>query len=98
MQSVYRLTNAKFVPVAVDARFVALVEGDVDAANVFSTDPQLASGDYRVLEDTRTALRLTSTSPLVIDEERLKSLGGEKFMSVVNAVNREADASPRSSS
>ena len=52
LQSVYRLTNAKFVPIAIDARFVALDEGDVDAANVFSTDPQLASGDYRVLEDT----------------------------------------------
>ena len=92
LQSVYRLTNAKFVPIAIDARFVALDEGDVDAANVFSTDPQLASGDYRVLEDTE-GLFANQHVALVVNEERLKSVGGEKYMSVVNAVNRELSQS-----
>jgi osmoprotectant transport system substrate-binding protein len=92
LQSVYRLTNAKFVPIAIDARFVALDEGDVDAANVFSTDPQLASGDYRVLEDTE-GLFANQHVALVVKEERLKSVGGEKYMSVVNAVNRELSQS-----
>jgi osmoprotectant transport system substrate-binding protein len=92
LQSVYRLTNAKFVPIAIDARFVALDEGDVDAANVFSTDPQLASGDYQVLEDTE-GLFGNQHVALVVNEERLKSVGGEKYMSVVNAVNRELSQS-----
>lgn len=92
LQSVYRLTNAKFVPVAIDARFVALSEGDVEAANVFSTDPQLASGDYRVLEDPE-GLFAHQHVALVVNEERLKSVGGEKYMSVVNAVNRELSQS-----
>ena len=92
LQSVYRLTNAKFVPIAIDARFVALDEGDVDAANVFSTDPQLASGDYQVLEDTE-GLFANQHVALVVNEERLKSVGGEKYMSVVNAVNRELSQS-----
>ena len=92
LQSVYRLTNAKFVPIAIDARFVALDEGDVDAANVFSTDPQLASGDYQILEDTEE-LFTNQHVALLVNEERLKSVGGEKYMSVVNAVNRELSQS-----
>jgi osmoprotectant transport system substrate-binding protein len=88
MQSVYRLTNAKFVPVAVDARFVALEEGDVDAANVFSTDPQLAGDNFRVLEDTKRLFGYQH-AVLLVNEKMLNSLGGDKFMSVVNAVNKE---------
>ena len=88
MQSVYRLTNATFVPVAVDARFVALEEGDVDASNVFSTDPQLASDNFRVLEDTKRLFGYQH-AVLLVNEKMLNSLGGDKFMSVVNAVNKE---------
>jgi osmoprotectant transport system substrate-binding protein len=92
MQSVYRLTNAQFVPIAVDARFVALFEGDVDAGNVFSTDPQLASGDYRVLEDTQRLFGYQHVA-LVIGEEKLESLGGDKFMRVINTVNEQLSQS-----
>lgn len=88
LQAVYRLTNAKFVPIAADARFVALDEGDVDASNVFSTDPQLATGDYRVLEDTQRLFGYQHVA-LLVNEKMLNSLGGEKFMNVVNAVNRQ---------
>lgn len=92
MQSVYRLTNAKFVPIAADARFVALDEGDVEASNVFSTDPQLASGDYQILEDTE-GLFGTQHVALLVNEKMLNSLGGDKFMSVVNAVNKQLSQS-----
>lgn len=88
LQSVYRLTNAKFVPIAADARWVALDEGDVDASNVFSTDPQLASDDYRVLEDTQRLFGYQHAA-LLVNEKMLNSLGGDKFMNVVNAVNKE---------
>jgi osmoprotectant transport system substrate-binding protein len=88
LQSVYRLTNAKFVPIAADARWVALDEGDVDASNVFSTDPQLASDNYRVLEDTQRLFGYQHAA-LLVNEKMLNSLGGDKFMSVVNAVNKE---------
>ena len=75
----YRLTNAKFVPIAADARFVALDEGDVDASNVFSTDPQLASDDYRVLEDTQRLFGYQHVA-LLVNEKMLNSLGGDKYM------------------
>ena len=88
LQAQYRLTNGKFVPVAVDARFVPLDEGDVDVSNVFSTDPQLASGNYVVLEDTKRLFGFQHVV-LLVNEQMLNSLGGDKFMNVVNRVNRE---------
>ena len=88
LQSVYRLTNAQFVPVAVDARWVALDEGDVQAANVFSTDPQSADDSYVVLADTQLLFGFQHVV-LLITEQMLNSLGGEKFLRVVNAVNKE---------
>src|SRR5215211_5813574 len=44
MQKVYGLTNAKFKQLALGIQYQALDSGDVDSANVFSTDAQLASG------------------------------------------------------
>jgi osmoprotectant transport system substrate-binding protein len=88
MQSVYRLTNAKFVPVAISARYVALFEGDVDVANVFSTDPQLAGGDYRLLEDPERLFGCQHVA-LVIDEDKLATLGGDKFMDIIDSVNEQ---------
>jgi osmoprotectant transport system substrate-binding protein len=88
MQSVYRLTNAEFVPVAFSARYVALFEGDVDVANVFSTDPQLAGGDYRLLEDPERLFGYQHVA-LVIDEDKLATLGGDKFMDIINSVNEQ---------
>lgn len=88
MQSVYRLTNGKFVPVDISARYVALFEGDVDVANVFSTDPQLAGGDYRLLEDPERIFGYQHVA-LVIDEDKLATLGGDKFMDIINSVNEQ---------
>lgn len=88
MQEVYRLTNGEFVPVAIGARFVALFEGDVDVANVFSTDPQLADGDFRLLEDPERLFGYQHVA-LVIGEDKLDTLGGDKFMDIINSVNRQ---------
>jgi glycine betaine/choline ABC-type transport system substrate-binding protein len=90
LQSVYRLTNATFVPIAIDARWVALFEGDVDVANVFSTDPQLATGDFRILEDTQRLFGYQHVA-LVIGEEKLATLGGDRFMGIINSINRQLD-------
>lgn len=87
MQKEYGLTNGKFVPIAIDARFVALDQGDVDVANVFSTDPQLAGGDYRVLKDTKRVFGYQHVA-LVIDQNTLDRLGGDRFMRIVDEVNR----------
>ncbi len=88
MQSTYGLTNGVFTPVDLEATYNALFEGDVDVANAFSTDAQLESGDYRVLEDPERLFGYQHVA-LVIDDDTLESLGEEQFMSVIEDVNKE---------
>ena len=86
LQEVYGLTNAEFKPIAIGAQYRALDAADVEAANVFTTDGQLASGDYKLLEDPKRLFGFQHVA-LVIDEDKLERLGDERFMRIVNAVN-----------
>lgn len=86
MQEVYGLTNAKFVQLAQGITYQALDDGSVDTINVFSTDAQLASGKYRVLEDPEGVFGYQHVA-LVIDQDKLDELGGDDFMSIINEVN-----------
>ena len=92
LQEVYGLTNAEFKPVAIGAQYRALDAGDVDAANVFTTDGRLATGDYKLLEDPKHLFGFQHVA-LVIDEDKLERLGGERFMGIINAVNRRLTTS-----
>jgi osmoprotectant transport system substrate-binding protein len=87
MQRVYGLTNARFTPLAIGSQYTALDKGDVDVANVFSTDGQLSSGDYKVLQDPERLFGYQHVA-LVIDKDKLDRLGGERFMRVINTVNQ----------
>jgi osmoprotectant transport system substrate-binding protein len=86
MQRVYGLTNARFRPLAIGSQYNALDEGDVDVANVFSTDGQLATGDYKVLEDPKRLFGYQHVA-LVIDKDKLDRLGGTRFMRIIDNVN-----------
>jgi osmoprotectant transport system substrate-binding protein len=92
LQEVYALNNAEFKPIAIGAQYRALDEGEVEAANVFTTDGQLATGDYKVLQDPKRLFGFQHVA-LVIDEDKLERLGGERFMRVINAVNRRLTTS-----
>jgi osmoprotectant transport system substrate-binding protein len=87
LQQVYGLTNATFAPVTLGAQYTALDEGDVDAANVFTTDPQLQGGAYTVLEDPKKLFG-SQNAVMVVDADKLERVGAEQFMRVVDAVNR----------
>ena len=87
MQRVYGLTNARLEALAIGAQYTALDEGEVDAANVFSTDGQLSTGDYKVLLDPERLFGYQHVA-LVIDKDKLDRLGGDRFMRVINNVNR----------
>jgi osmoprotectant transport system substrate-binding protein len=87
LQKVYGLTNAVFKPIALGAQYRALDEGDVDTADVFTTDPTLENGDYAVLEDPERLFG-SQHAGLVIDEDKLDRVGREKFLGIVNDVNR----------
>jgi osmoprotectant transport system substrate-binding protein len=86
MREVYGLDNAEFEEIPIGEQYRALDRNEIDAANVFTTDGQLASGSYKVLEDTERVFGFQHVA-LVIDEDKLQELGGSKFMRIINNVN-----------
>jgi glycine betaine/choline ABC-type transport system substrate-binding protein len=86
LQEVYALTNADFKPIALGAQYTALDEGDVDAANVFTTDAELADGDYELLEDPEKLFG-SQNAVMVVDDGKLERIGRQNFLRVVDEVN-----------
>jgi osmoprotectant transport system substrate-binding protein len=88
MASVYGVKdNVKFKQLALGLQYPSLDKGDVDTANVFSTDAQLASGKYTVLEDPKGVFGFQNVY-FVINKDKLDALGGDEFMGVINSVNK----------
>jgi osmoprotectant transport system substrate-binding protein len=86
MEQVYGIKNAKFKQLALGLQYPSLDKGDVDSANVFSTDAQLASGKYTVLEDPKGVFGFQNVY-FVINKDKFDALGGQEFMDVINSVN-----------
>ena len=86
MEQVYGIKNAKFKQLALGLQYPSLDKGDVDSANVFSTDAQLASGKYTVLEDPKGVFGFQNVY-FVINKDKYDALGGQEFMDVINSVN-----------
>jgi osmoprotectant transport system substrate-binding protein len=87
MKKVYGIDNAKFRQLALGVQYQALDTGKIDAANIFTTDAQLASGKYTVLKDPKGVFGFQNVS-FVIDTNKLAQLGGDQFMGVINSVNK----------
>ena len=87
MQQVYGIDNAKFRQLALGLQYQALDKGNIDTANVFSTDAQLASGKYKVLADPKGVFGFQNVY-FVINKDKLDKLGGQQFMDVINSVNK----------
>ena len=86
MEQVYGINNAKFTQLALGLQYKALDRGDVDTANVFSTDAQLASGKYTVLKDPKGVFGFQNIL-FVINKDKYEALGGTAFMDIINKVN-----------
>ena len=86
MEQVYGIHDAKFKQLELGLQYKALDRGDVDTANVFSTDAQLASGKYTVLKDPKGVFGFQNVL-FVINKPKYEALGGPKFMAVVDKVN-----------
>jgi osmoprotectant transport system substrate-binding protein len=86
MEQVYGINNAKFTQLALGLQYKALDRGDVDTANVFSTDAQLASGKYVVLKDPKGVFGFQNIL-FVINKDKYDALGGTAFMDIINKVN-----------
>jgi osmoprotectant transport system substrate-binding protein len=87
MRSEYGLTNAKFKQLALGIQYQALDSGDVDSANVFSTDAQLASGKYTVLEDPKGVFGYQHVA-MVMNTDKYEALGGPEFFKVIDDVSK----------
>jgi osmoprotectant transport system substrate-binding protein len=86
MEDVYGIHNAKFVQLAQGLTYRALDKGNVDTINVFSTDPQLASGKYKILSDPKGVFGYQNVM-FVINKPKYQALGGAQFMDIINKVN-----------
>jgi osmoprotectant transport system substrate-binding protein len=86
MKSVYGVKNFTFKSLALGVQYQALDSGAVDAIDVFTTDPQLASGKYTVLSDPKNIFGYQNIA-LVINKAKLAQLGGSQFMDIINKVN-----------
>jgi osmoprotectant transport system substrate-binding protein len=86
MRSEYGLNNAQFKQLALGIQYQALDSGDVDSANVFSTDAQLASGKYTVLEDPKGVFGYQHVA-MVINSDKFEALGGQEFFDVIDEVS-----------
>jgi osmoprotectant transport system substrate-binding protein len=87
MEEVYGIRGTQFRPFAIGAQYRALDAGQIDAANVFSTDGELATGDYKLLDDPERIFGVQHVA-LVIDRDKLDRLGGDRFMRIIDAVNQ----------
>jgi osmoprotectant transport system substrate-binding protein len=87
LEEVYDLGNAKFRAVTLGEQYAALDDGQADAVNAFTTDPQLQSGDYEVLDDPELLFG-SQNAVMTVDADKLERIGRERFLQVVNAVNR----------
>ena len=81
----YGLTKLKFKPLAIGSNYDALDRGSVQAADVFTTDGQLATGNYVVLEDPKAIFGFQNVAP-VVSQKVLDAQGGE-FEETLNAVS-----------
>jgi osmoprotectant transport system substrate-binding protein len=86
IQKVYGVNNFTFKSLALGLQYQALDSGAVNAADVFTTDPQLASGKYVVLTDPKHIFGFQNIA-LVINTKKLNELGGQQFMTIINQVN-----------
>lgn len=86
LQELYGLDNAEFKAVTLGEQYTALDNGEADAVNAFSTDPQLEGGTYNVLEDPKLLFG-SQNVVMTVDSDKLERVGKEKFLQVVDAVN-----------
>ncbi len=88
LQEVYGLDNATFAPVEVGQQYAALDSGEADAVDAFTTDPQLETGSYKLLDDPELLFG-SQNVVMVVGEDKLDSIDADAFMNVVDTVNSQ---------
>jgi len=84
MKKVYGVNNFSFKSLALGLQYQALDSGAVQAIDVFTTDPQLASGKYVVLKDPKNIFGYQNIA-LVVNKDKVNVC--PSLMSTVNSIN-----------
>ena len=85
MKKVYGLNNFTFKPLAIGLQYKALDQGQIDVADVFTTDGQLQGGKYTVLTDPKAVFGFQNVAPVV--KKSVLSQEGPAFAQTMNAVS-----------
>jgi osmoprotectant transport system substrate-binding protein len=85
MRRAYGLTGARFLLTPIGRQFAVLDSGRADVANVLSTDGQLRTGRYRVLEDTKGIFGYQNVAPVVSRKVLVRQ--GPRFAKSLDAVS-----------
>ena len=85
LKSVYNITPKEFRPLQSQATVEALKNGQVKAANIFSTDPSIAANGFVVLEDPKSLFGSDNVVPLVRSDK------ADSLKSVLNAVSAKLE-------
>ncbi len=91
LRKVYGLTKLKFVPLAIGLQYPALEKGNVQTADVFSTDAQLSQVKLTILTDNKHIFGFQNVAP-VVNEKVLKA-EGPAFAQILNAVSAKLTTS-----
>jgi osmoprotectant transport system substrate-binding protein len=83
LKNIYGLKQAKFVPLASISVYTLLDQGKITGGDGFSTDPQLQTGKYTVLTDTKHIFGFQNVAPVVTKE----LAGDANLVKIVNAVS-----------
>ena len=84
LEKVYGL-NPTFKPIAIGLTYKALDSGQVQVTDVFTTDPQLTTGKYTVLTDSKKIFGFQNVAPVV--KQSLLKTEGPAFEQTINAVS-----------
>ncbi len=85
LRQVYGLTQMKFKPLAIGLQYKALDDGQIETADVFTTDGQLQGGKYAVLTDPKAVFGFQNAVPVV--KKSLLTQEGPAFAQTMNAVS-----------
>jgi osmoprotectant transport system substrate-binding protein len=83
LKNIYGLKQTTFVPLASISVYTLLDQGKVMGGDGFSTDPQLQTGKYTVLTDTRHIFGFQNVAPVVTKE----LAGDANLVKIVNGVS-----------
>jgi osmoprotectant transport system substrate-binding protein len=77
--------NPTFKPLAIGLTYKALDSGQIQIGDLFTTDPQLLSGKYKLLTDPKNIFGFQNVAPIV--KQSVLNAEGPAFAQTLNAVS-----------